>query len=471
MKREKLIQALDQISDAHIAEAAAPRKKRKLLLLPAIAACAALVLLLNIVEIPMVIAAETVSAPSDPRLYPRPEYGDYDNREQWVAELDAWTAARDQRDATTLEALGRASSFLKDSCRIFLTGSEENLLYSPANAYFGLAMAAELSAGSTRQQLLDALGAQDITVLRSYAEAIWESAYYDDGGESCTLANSLWLDNELEFNQEIMDSIAYYHYASVYRKDLQSSSAAKSIQAWLSNNTRGMLDSAVKSIELPKEAILALYSTIYFQSKWQEEFRAANNTQDTFHAPNGDITCTFMNQKLVQMNYYWGESYGAVNMGLKNGSDMWFILPDPDKTVADVLSQGEYLDMIAARYGEWEKMQYMKVNLSVPKFNIQSQRDLRSGLEQMGITELFDLEHSDFSAAFSGPAHITGANQAVRVEIDEQGVKAAAYIELPMAGAAAPPEEIIDFILDRPFLFVVADGTGIPLFAGTVNQP
>ena len=140
-------------------------------------------------------------------------------------------------------------------------------------------------------------------------------------------------------------------------------------------------------------------------------------------------------------------------------------------TVADVLAQGEYLDMIAARYGEWEKMQYMKVNLSVPKFNIQSQRDLRSGLEQMGITELFDLEHSDFSTAFSGPAHITGANQAVRVEIDEQGVKAAAYIELPMAGAAAPPEEIIDFILDRPFLFLVADGTGIPLFAGTVNQP
>ena len=61
-------------------------------------------------------------------------------------------------------------------------------------------------------------------------------------------------------------------------------------------------------------------------------------------------------------------------------------------------------------------------------------------------------------------------NQAVRVQIDEQGVKAAAYIEIPGAGAAAPPEEIIDFILDRPFLFVITSNN-LPLFAGAVNTP
>ena len=32
-------------------------------------------------------------------------------------------------------------------------------------------------------------------------------------------------------------------------------------------------------------------------------------------------------------------------------------------------------------------------------------------------------------------------------------------------------EEIIDFVLDRPFLFVIADYNGIPLFAGVVNNP
>ena len=44
------------------------------------------------------------------------------------------------------------------------------------------------------------------------------------------------------------------------------------------------------------------------------------------------------------------------------------------------------------------------------------------------------------------------------MQIDEEGVKAATYIEFPGAGSAEPPEEIIDFVLDRPFLFVITNG-------------
>ena len=33
-----------------------------------------------------------------------------------------------------------------------------------------------------------------------------------------------------------------------------------------------------------------------------------------------------------------------------------------------------------------------------------------------------------------------------------------------------PPEEIIDFILDRPFIFAITTDS-IPLFMGTVNNP
>jgi len=267
-----------------------------------------------------------------------------------------------------------------------------------------------------------------------------------------------------------MDVLSHHYYASVYRQDLSSQRALKDMQAWLNNNTGGLLKNAIASIQLPPETVLMLYSTIYFQAKWQDEFSAAKNTTDTFHAPGGDVTCTFMNQKLRQMHYYWGEDYGAVSLGLKNDSSMWFILPDEGKTIDDVLASGDYLEMIAAPYEGWENTKYMKVNLSVPKFDVQSQQNLKEGFASMGITDLFQFGLADFSEAFEGPVFITAANQAVRVQIDEQGVKAAAYIEFPGAGAAAPPEEIIDFVLDRPFLFVIED-SGIPLFAGTVNQP
>lgn len=69
------------------------------------------------------------------------------------------------------------------------------------------------------------------------------------------------------------------------------------------------------------------------------------------------------------------------------------------------------------------------------------------------------------------PVWLTAMNQATRVAIDEKGVTAASYIELPGAGAAPPPEEIIDFVLNRPFLFVITNGYNLPLFAGTVARP
>lgn len=469
MKRRKLEQALDQVSDAHIAEAA-HAKKKKLPWLGAAAAILALVLIFQFVDIPMVIAAEAVSTASPSRVMEHPDPDDYKDRESWMQDLNKWDAERTHRSETAAQALAQMGVFLKESCQEFLSDARGNALYSPINAYIGLAMTAELTAGQTRQQIMDALGASDLTSLRLQISALWESAYQDNGNEICTLANALWLDKSLAYQQEPMDILAHDYYASVYRQDLSGKRAVKDIQAWLNNNTGGLLRDSVQGIQLPEEAVLALYSTIYFQAKWQNEFNSSQNTTDTFHGQAGDTKATFMNKKLAQMNYYWDEDYGAVSQGLKNGSSMWFILPDEDKSVEDVLESGEYLDMIAAPYEGWENTKFMKVNLSIPKFDVQSRQNLRGGLENMGITDLFQLGQADFSQAFDGPVFMTAANQAVRVEIDEQGVKAAAYIEFPAATSPMPPEEIIDFVLDRPFLFVIADNSGIPLFAGVVNE-
>ena len=66
---------------------------------------------------------------------------------------------------------------------------------------------------------------------------------------------------------------------------------------------------------------------------------------------------------------------------------------------------------------------------------------------------------------------LSQAKHAARVSIDEEGCTAAAYTVMAACGAAAPPEEEIDFVLDRPFLFVITGPSGTPLFTGIVNRP
>ena len=468
---EKVAKALGYVDEKYVT-AAAKRKNKKAAKywISAVAAVLALVLLFNLPSMPMVISAKAVSIASESRQMQRPDLDDYKDRDQWRADLAKWEAERDFRSSTTRETVDALAPFFTNGSVQFLsTQGCENLLWSPINAYIGLAMMTELTDGASRQQILDLFGTRDIDALRQQVGAIWESAYNDNGHEISTLANSLWLENGLNYQQDTMDNIAYYYYASVYQGDLGSQKINNAIGAWINNNTGGFLKKSTSNVNLSPDTILALYSTIYFQAKWQDEFSASKNTQDTFHAPNGDKTVTFMNKKLAQMYYYYGDNFSAVALSLKNGSRMWFILPDEGYCTADVLADGQYMQMVLQQ--DWENEKWMKVNLSVPKFDVNSTMNLRGGLQEMGVTDVFNEGAANFSAITGDvPIFLTAANQSVRVQIDEEGVKAAAYIEFPGAMSPEPPEEIIDFILDRPFIFAITTDN-IPLFMGTVNNP
>ncbi|MGN1155941.1 MAG: serpin family protein [Agathobacter sp.] len=471
MQNEDILTALEEISDKHIKEAEKPPKKKKAAFFKmAVAAALAIVIGVNVLSGPMKITAYAVALASEPRITDRPDIDDYKEREEWKADLAVWETERESRYQAAMQAVSGLSAFFTNSNRQFLlTETNENKLWSPINAYIGLAMVTELTEGETRQEILDLFGVKDTATLRKQVSAVWESVYQNSSNEICVLANSLWLEKGLKYEQEAMDAIAYHYYASVYQGDLGSYRTNKDIAAWINNNTGRFLKDSTKYIELSPETIMAIYSTLYFQAKWSDEFSASNNTTGVFHMQDGDTQAVYMNQKLKQMYYYWGENFSAVKLGLKNDCDMWFILPDEGMTTNDVLNDGTYMEMLLS--SEWENCKYMKVNLSVPKFDVSSTMDLGDGLKSMGVTKVFTEDVAEFTK-LTGDSSIclTGANQSVRVKIDEQGVKAAVYIEIPGAGSAEPPEEIIDFVLDRPFLFVITNNN-IPLFSGCVNNP
>ena len=458
MKHEKLSQALNEISCEHITEAAAPKKKSRLPWIGAVAAVLALVLLLHSFGAPLAIQANAIATADYPKY-------------QWVYRGDEMKTVTDNLD-----------DFFAQSMALTLSGAgAENQTYSPANLYMALSVVAELTEGDTRQQILDAAGCATIEQLRWQTNTLWKACYYNDKDQTL-LANSVWLDEDLNYVQKTMDTLAKKYYASVYRGDFGSEKTNKAITAWLDDQTGGLLKNHTKNIELSPETVLAVYSTVFFRAMWTEnsEFSRANNEGGVFRSPSGDVDAIYMKKKLFQTNYYWGEDYGAVSLGLKDGSRMWFILPDEDKTVDDVLAAGEYANMLLAISGpeQPENSKYMKVNLAVPKFDIHASGDLKEDVQAMGITNIFDPGKSDFSASvrtdpgsFPPFVYLEAVNQATRVAIDEEGVTAASYIEMPSAGAAPPPEEIIDFVLDRPFIFVITNRYGIPLFAGVVNEP
>ena len=121
-------------------------------------------------------------------------------------------------------------------------------------------------------------------------------------------------------------------------------------------------------------------------------------------------------------------------------------------TVQDLLDGGEAMAFLGAG-GDWENRKDLTVNLSMPKFDLSAQTDLREGLDQAEGLAVSQVKHG------------------VRVAVDEEGVAAAAYTVMPVDGESAAPTEEVDFVLDRPFLFCLTSADGLPLFAGTVANP
>ncbi len=482
MKHKKLADALDGIQDQHILEAG-KQNKHPLRWTASIAAVLAVCILVGVLWQPVSQGLGTQQTTGETFA---PIHIDHSIQEKYIAvkaeypvlspypgehnmdSFDAWQA--DQR-AMHNQPDGYADSLQNfwSSLLATMDTTQGNVVCSPVNIYMALSMLAETTGGQSRQQILDALGAESIEALRTQANQVWKAHYNDDGLTTSILANSLWLEKDYGFDQDTANLLAAQYYASVFEGDLGSSEMNQALQAWLDEQTGGLLTQQIQDVTLDPRDVLAIASTVYYQVQWLSKFSEKENTEGTFYGKYQCTNETFMNNTITPGAYYWTDNFGAVPLGLEDGSTMWLILPDTGTSPEALLKNGSVTNFLSSE----KNWQSIKVNLSVPKFDISADMDLKENLQQLGITDVFQAGSADFSPILTKKdgGCIDKVKHAARVGIDEKGVTAAAFTVIFRAGAGMSPNEEIDFVLDRPFLFVVESQDGLPLFTGIVNEP
>ena len=477
MKREKLQDAIGMIDDGFIKEAKNSKNNKKITVIKwvsTVAAMLAIAITANFIfhtPLSLPVNAYAISEAEYPERLQCPEMLELD-WETYKELFDAWNEEKREIKDQYYGYGDDLDYFFSKSINEFLSGAEhENRVYSPINLYMALCMLAETADGNSRTQILELLDVDSVETLRKQANAIWNANYCDDGRVTSIFANSLWLNENIEYKKNTLDSLAKNYFASSFRGEMGSSDYNKAFQNWLNEQTGGLLENYVRGIEMPPETVLALASTIYFRAKWEDVFVERNNVKDVFHSTNGDITCEYMKQDYSRQ-YYWGDKFSAVEQKLRGSGGMWFILPDEDVSVDDLLADSQTMEFICNPY-DWENNKLLRVHLSVPKFDVSSQINLSDGLKNLGVTDVFDRSLADFSPLMENAEGIavSDALHAARVKIDEEGCVAAAYTVILDAGGVMPPAEEVEFILDRPFIFVITSDDGLPLFVGVVNNP
>ncbi len=364
-------------------------------------------------------------------------------------------------------------AYFGDTIKTFLSGHEgENIAFSPVNAYMALAMVAETADGNSRQQILDVLGADNIEQLRNSANGLWKSCYQNSALNQTLLANSMWLNNRVSCNTEVLQPLVDYYYASAFAGEMGSDEYNKLLQEWLNENTGGLLQNEAENVRFDAATVFGLASTVYYKAQWYDEFRKEENTEGIFTKTNGDEQQTeFMNFSREMYSYCDGDGYTATYLHIEDGDRMWLILPDEGTTPEQLVENGAVYDFLYG--GVKDSPIDCEINFSMPKFDISSQCDLIEGMKKLGVTDIFDAEASDFSPLFenSDGICIGKADNAVRVAVDEEGVLAASFVVLEYTGAMMIPDApVIDFKLDRPFIFVIENSDDMVLFCGVVND-
>jgi serpin B len=157
---------------------------------------------------------------------------------------------------------------------------------------------------------------------------------------------------------------------------------------------------------------------------------------------------------------------------------MAIVLPDRVEgppAVAASLTGAETAKLLSAFESEAPK----RVALSMPRFKFGSTLELISTLKLLGVSAAFS-DFADFSGMTGQPTGRNGIkisqirHKAV-IEVMEEGTEAAAVTAIVFTRTASmrPKEpEPEPFVVDRPFLFIIADSaTGAVLFQGRVANP
>jgi len=410
-----------------------------------------------------------------PETVPYPDgelqFTDY---EKFESEYSKWSQSRIalEEDAGEYDP-DPVSSFTLETAKKVLTSGEagKNAVYSPTNVYIALAMLAEMTEGDSRSEILSLLGFESVEQLRQNTRSLWLHSFSDDGAVVERLAASLWMNDSVAYNEDVLKLLAENYFASSFSGECGAPEYDDMLHDWLNEQTGGLLKDAVGNIKLSPETVLDLITTIYFRAKWDAKFDAGLNTEEIFHSASGDVTRTFMHRTASYGPYYAAENFGAISMEMTDAGYMWIFLPDEGIAPEDILDDEELGQLLYDRnYYRMGKGKRIKVNISLPKFDVSSTLNLNDTLAGLGVTSCFSPDKADFSPLTGADAYVSSVGHSARVAVDEEGVVATAFTEVMLAGAALPPEEEIDFTVDRPFVFAIADRNGSVIFMGVVNE-
>ena len=346
----------------------------------------------------------------------------------------------------------------------------KNVFFSPFGVSSVLTMVIGGAGGATAQDIDSSLGLGEMTGDQFDAAngLLISSLNNPDPKVDLSVANALWGNLGTTFNSGFQDRSRRFYAAQIGTLDFSVSSASETINAWSKANTHGKIDSLITPADLTaSKAMLA--DVVYFHGTWQHKFLKESTTPGQFTLEPGHTKTLPMMVQVETFSYLDTPDFQAVSLPYGAGRlSLLIVLP---KTGSDLNTWVNALTRDS--WEEWiAKMQPTQMNLTLPRFKVNTEANLTQPLTTLGMASVFS-QGADFTPMGLHGSFINSVVHKAVLEVDEDGTVAAAATRIGFAaggGGSVPKWTIMK--VDHPFFCAIRDSaTGTLLFAGVIRDP
>ena len=341
---------------------------------------------------------------------------------------------------------------------------------SPLSVTYLMSMLANGADGETQQQILATLGwagegiqQPSLQDINDYSRMLIEKTARLDKAVTVEIANYVAVNKEFKLNSKFQKSVERDYKAGVESLNFTSPSTLKRINDWCNDRTHGMIPSIIN--ELDPDAVSYLMNAIYFNGTWKDKFSKEETKQEMFRGYTRDIQYVDMMHRHGEYFYADGDGYSAVSIPYGNGAfRMTVILPIEGSFLRDVMAS-----MDGGKFQELQRsMEKCNVDLKIPRFTTEVDLPLNDIISALGAPLIFSSQ-ADFSQFARGDFYVSKMFQKAKIEVSEEGTKAAAVTAAIMMMSAMRPEKKrnVVFHADSPFAYIISENsTGSIYFMG-----
>lgn len=347
--------------------------------------------------------------------------------------------------------------------------NETNIFVSPLSVSMALNMTLNGAVNETADEMLIALRAKGYTIeqINEYSKTLREALENVDPSTQLTIANSIWYKNDFTVKNDFIKTNQDYYNAEVTPLDFKSPEALTTINNWCAKQTKDKIKEILE--EIPGDAVMYLINAVYFKGIWVSQFDKKDTNTETFYLPDGQTTQVDMMRQIADFNYHQDNNCEYLELPYGNDAfSMILMLPNEGKTMDETIEalDDESWSLITENmYGE-------KINICLPRFKAECKYQLAEEvLPEMGMKIPLSSD-ADFSGISESSLNISEVIHKTFIEVNEEGTEAAAVTSVGMMESAGPGEpQIIDYIVNKPFLFAIRENsTGVILFIGKIGE-